>query len=150
MVCTIFQKGKDVREVCREFYGTAKELSCQSKESRKLIKRIKNHATKEGERLIDATLVMDPELKIDDKKFTLKFDIIMRAISDRRQLLFQYQEITSGNKKTLKRNGYIYRVSPYFVVLSGEEYFLICNPCTHDHVSHFRIEMMTNLNLWLM
>ena len=126
--------------------ASAKFLTVE--DSRSLIRKIKNHATKEGERLIDATLVMDPELKLDDKKFNLKFDTIMRAISNHKQLRFQYQEFTSGNRKVLKRNGHVYQVSPYFIALSGEEYFLICNPCTHDHVTHFRIEMITGLDVY--
>lgn len=117
-------------------------------DSRALIKKIKNHATKEGERLIDATLIMDPEIKLDDNKFNIKFDKIMHAISNHKQLRFQYQEVTSGNKKVLKRNGHVYQVTPYFIVLSGEEYFLICNPCTHDHVTHFRIEMISCVEIY--
>lgn len=117
-------------------------------DSRTLIKKIKGLATKEGERIIDATLILDPEIKLDDRNFNIKFDKIMRAISDHKQLRFQYQEITSANKKVLRRNGYVYQVTPYFIVLSGEEYFLICNPCTHDHVTHFRIEMISGLEIY--
>lgn len=126
--------------------ASAKFLTEQ--DSRRLIKKIKNHATKEGESLIDATVIMDPEMKSDDKKFNLKFDLIMRAITEHKQLRFQYQEFSSGNKRTLKRNGYVYQVSPYFIVLSGEEYYLICNPITHNHVTTFRIEMITGLDVF--
>lgn len=117
-------------------------------DSRNLIRKIKNHATREGERLIDVTLIMDPVLKLDDKKFNIKFDTITRAISDGKQLRFQYNELAAGNKKVLKRNGYVYQVSPYFIVLSGEAYYLVGNPATHDHVTFFRIEMITGLGIY--
>ena len=71
----------------------------------------------------------------------------MRAITAHKQLRFQYYEMTAGNKKVLKRDGYMYQVSPYFIVLSGEEYFLIANPNTHNHVTYFRIEMITNMEV---
>lgn len=113
------------------------------KQSRTLITKIKNLATKEGERLIEKTLLMDSELKVVDEKFKFKFDTVMRAIAAHKQIRFQYQEWGTGNKKVLKRDGYMYQVSPYYIVLSNEEYFLIGNPGTHDGATHFRIEMMT-------
>ncbi len=125
--------------------ASAKFLTLEG--SRNLIKKIKNLATIEGEHLIEETMIMDPELKIDDKKFNIKFDTIMRAITDHKQLRFRYYEMTAGNKKVLKRDGYMYQVSPYFIVLSGEEYFLIANPSTHNHVTYFRIEMITNMEV---
>lgn len=123
--------------------ASAKFLTIQ--ESRAMIKKIKNLATKEGERLIDATTVMDPAMKIADSKFKFKFDLVMRAIAEKKQIRFQYYELTSGNQRRLKRDGYVYQISPYYIVLvNNEEYFVVGNPVTHDHTAHFRIEMMTN------
>ncbi|MDO5391653.1 MAG: WYL domain-containing protein [Eubacteriales bacterium] len=116
-------------------------------ESRILIKKLKKLATKEGEKLIDATIIMDPALKIVDGKFKLKYDLVMRAITEKKQIRFQYYELTSGNKKIYKRNGYVYQISPYYLALVGDEYFVLGNPITHDHVTHFRIEMMANVEI---
>ena len=116
-------------------------------DTRSIIKKLKNHATKECERLIDATLIMDPDLKVDDKSFNRKFDTIMKAIADRKQISFQYQELVAGNKKSLRRDGHVYEVNPYYIVLSGDEYFLICNPISHNHVTYFRIERITGLTV---
>lgn len=126
--------------------ASAKFLTIQ--ESRSMIKKIKNLATKEGERLIDATIVMDPAMKIADSKFKFKFDLVMRAIAEKKQISFQYYELTSGNQRRLKRDGYVYQINPYYIVLvNNEEYFVVGNPVTHDHAGHFRIEMMANLEM---
>ena len=117
-------------------------------DSRSLIKKVRELATREGERLINATLIMDENVKSPDKKFKIKFDIIMRAIAERKQLRFQYLEYAEGKNKVLKRNGHVYQVSPYFMALANEEYFLIANPVTHNHVTHFRIEMITGLDVF--
>jgi len=116
-------------------------------DSRSLIKKLKNLATKEGEKLIDATVVIDPAMKIADSKFKLKFDLVMRAITERKQIKFQYFELTAGNKKILKRNGKVYQVSPYYIFPAYDEYFLLGNPSSHDHATHFRIAMMTNVEM---
>lgn len=115
-------------------------------DSRRLIKKLKKLATKDVEKIIDATLIMDENLKLKDKKFNLKFNIIMRAITDHKQIRFQYIERNSSSKKKLRYDGYFYQVSPYFIVLENNEYFLICNPNSHRHATIFRIEFMTNVN----
>jgi len=116
-------------------------------DSRILIKKLKNLATKEGEKLIDATVVIDPAMKIVDNKFKFKFDLVMRAIAERKQIRFQYFEITAGNQKVLKRDGKVYQVSPYYIFPVDDEYFLLGNPHSHDHATHFKIEMMTNVEM---
>ena len=114
-------------------------------DSRALIKKIKNIATREGEKLIDTTVVLDPATKIVDSKFKFKFDLVMRAIADKKQISFQYLEFTAGNQKVLKRDGKVYQVSPYYIFPMNDEYFLLGNPSSHDHATHFKIEMMTNV-----
>ena len=116
-------------------------------DSRQLIKKLKKLATKDGEKIIDATLIMDENLKLVDKKFNLKFDTIMRAITDYKQIRFQYIERDSGSKTTLRYGGYFYQVSPYFIALENDEYFLICNPNSHKYATTFRIELMTNIDI---
>lgn len=124
--------------------ANAKFLTIEN--SRSLIKSIKRLATKGTEKIIDETLIIDPELKLDDKMFGAKFDTIMRAITDHKQIKFQYQEIGDRGQRKLRYDGYVYTVNPYYIVLSGEEYYLMCNPSTHSHMTFFRIEMMTNVN----
>lgn len=116
-------------------------------DSRTLIQKLKTLATKEGESLMDATLILDPAIKIVDSKFKLKFDLVMRAIADRKQIRFQYLELTTGGQKILKREGKSYLVSPYYIFPANDEYFLLGNPASHDHATHFRIEMMTNVEV---
>lgn len=116
-------------------------------DSRQLIKKIKRLATKEGERLIDSTLIIDTLTKSDSKKTNIIFDTIVRAIADNKQISFQYYELTDGNQKRLKRDGHTYQVNPYFIALINEQYYLICNPVSHSRVTHFRIEMITNLTI---
>lgn len=124
--------------------ASAKFLSLE--DSQRLIKKVKKLATKDGEKIINATLVMDENLKLEDRKFNIKFDKIMRAITDHKQIRFQYIERESGSRKTLRHDGYFYQVSPYFIALENDEYFLICNPNSHKYATTFRIELMVNLD----
>jgi predicted DNA-binding transcriptional regulator YafY len=114
-------------------------------ESRNLIKKIKNLATKDGEQIIDATLIVDESLKLTDKKFKFKFDTIMRAVTEHKQIRFQYEDIVEGNQRKLRKEGKVYQVSPYCLGLWGPEYFVVANMLPYNNTIHFRVEMMTNV-----
>lgn len=117
------------------------------KDSRKLIKKLKGLATTDGEKLIDATTYIDPTTKMEDGKFKIIYDTILRAIAGRKQIRFQYYELGSGNKKVLRKDGRVYQVSPYYMILAEEQYYLIGNLAEYDNPVNFRIELITNLEI---
>ena len=73
--------------------------------------------------------------------------MLIRAITAKKQVQFQYRDEKAKSKNALRRDGYIYEVSPYYVFLSGSEYFLLCNPATHNHLTVFKIDLMENLQM---
>lgn len=116
-------------------------------DSRRLIKKLKRFATTDGEQIIDATTHMDPTVKMQEGKFKIHYDLIMRAIAGRKQIRFQYYDFTKGNQKKLRNGGMVYQVSPYFMVLAEEQYYLIGNMAGYDNPVNFRIELMTKLEI---
>lgn len=115
-------------------------------DSRELVKKICTLATIEGEALIAATSFSDNSIKTDDSKNKIKLDQLIRAIKHKYKVSFQYYSIRKGNERTLRRDGYVYTVSPYYLLLSKNEYYLIANPDTHDHLTHFKVELIANLS----
>ena len=124
-----------------------KVISFLEGDSRELIRKVRGLATTEGEHLITATSFFDSAVKTDDGRSKLKLDTVTRAIKARRKITFQYYEDTAGNKRRLRRDGHVYCVSPYYLVLYENQYFLICNSKSNDGLTHFRLEMITNLNM---
>ena len=47
----------------------------------------------------------------------------------------------------LKRDGHVYEISPYYLCWDDDSYFLIGNSKSHDHLIHFHVEMMTNVEI---
>lgn len=115
------------------------------RDSRELISKVRGLATTEGEKLIAAATYFDAGIKTDDKSSKIKIDIITRAIKARKKVSFQYYEETAGNRRRLRRDGHVYSVSPYYLVLQENQYFLICNTGSNEGLTHFRLEMITNL-----
>lgn len=116
-------------------------------DSNKLIRKIKKLATKDGESIIKLTTNVDEAIKIADAKFKIKYDTIMRAIAEHKQIRFQYYELSAGNKKVLRKNGYVYQVSPYFLVLVDDQYYVVSSLKQYDNPTNFRLEMITNLEV---
>lgn len=114
------------------------------KDTRELTRKLRGLATAEGESLISAAAYVDPNIKTDDSANKIKIDTVLRAIKNRQKLRFQYYEIGPQNRKQLKRDGHVYTVSPFYLVLSRGQYFLICNPDTHTHLTHFKLEMIAH------
>lgn len=117
------------------------------KDTRDLMKKVRDLATSEGEKLISAATYLDAGIKTDDKSGKLKIDAVTRAIKAKKKITFQYFEDTAGNRRRLRRDGHVYCVSPYYLVLYENQYFLICNSDSNDGLTHFRLEMITNLSV---
>jgi len=117
------------------------------KDTRDLVKKVRGLATAEGEKLISAATYLDTAIKTDDKRNKIKLDTLTRAIKAARKITFQYYESVAGNKRRLRRDGHVYCVSPYYLVLYENQYFLICNSDTNDGLTHFRLEMLTNVEM---
>ena len=117
------------------------------KDTRELVRKLRGLATAEGESLIAATTWVDQSIKTDDKANKIKIDTVIRAIKARRKLRFQYYELGPQNRRRLRRDGHYYTVSPYYLVLDQDQYFLICNPDSNEHLTHFKLEMLTSLEM---
>lgn len=115
-------------------------------DTRALLKKIKNLATKEGERIINAGLVIEDSMKMEDSGFAIKFDKVMRAIADHKKIRFQYADEESGRQQ-LKNNGMVYQVTPYYLGVWGDEYFIVANTDGYSNTSHYRVALMANLEV---
>jgi len=115
------------------------------KDSRDLIGKVRGLATTEGEHLISAASTFDSAIKTDDRSNKRKIDTVIRAIKAKRKITFQYYELGPGGERSLRRDGHMYCLSPYYLVLHENQYFLIGNSESHDGLTHFRLEMITNL-----
>jgi predicted DNA-binding transcriptional regulator YafY len=91
--------------------------------------------------------IADGAAKTDNTGSKYAIDKTIRAIKDNKKLTFQYFEYDIDAKKQLRRGGHVYSVSPFYIVWAREELFLIANPDSHANLTHFRLAMMTNVEI---
>ena len=115
-------------------------------DTRDLIKRIKGFATLEAERFIDNTVVVDLKLKEKDRRLSVYFDLVMRAIVAGKKITFQYIDRMSSEKKT-KNDGEVIQASPYYLVPMNGKYYVICCPDGSTAVHNCRLDLMVNIQM---
>ena len=74
-------------------------------------------------------------------------DAIHEAISENRQITFCYFRYNVRREKELRHNGRLYRVSPYALLRSDENYYLIAYDSRSGEIRHYRVDKMTGIDL---
>lgn len=79
--------------------------------------------------------------------FFLNIELINEAIKNKKKISFEYLEYDETGKLKKRRNGYKYRVSPYFLINNFNKYYLVCNINWFNNHVNFRVEYMTNITI---
>lgn len=116
-------------------------------DSTEIIKKLRELSSPTGEEIIKEHTFVDEKIKSKNKKVRYNIDKVITAIKAGRRITFQYFEFASDGKMQLKREGHTYEISPYYLCWTEDSYFLIGNSKSHDHLIHFRVEMMTNVEI---
>ncbi len=104
-------------------------------------------ASPTGEEIIKEHTFVDEKIKSKNKKVRFNIDRVITAIKTGKRITFQYFEFAADGKMQLKRDGHVYEISPYYLCWDDDSYFLIGNSKSHDHLIHFHVEMMTNVEI---
>lgn len=109
----------------------------------KLYKRISSETLK----LIKRDVVLDDEVKLISPKFIINFKTILQAIRENRKISFKYDKLGKEDPGQLYRDGHVYHVSPYHVVLANDNYYLICNSSSSNNSLHFVVSKMVDVQI---
>lgn len=72
-------------------------------------------------------------------------DFLHHAVSNCRKVRFHYYQYITGRLKKLKNDGAFYTVSPYGLVYSDDNYYLVGHYPKHAGLSHFRVDRMADI-----
>lgn len=114
-------------------------------DSNAIIGKLCEIASPTGEEIIREHTFVDEKIKSKNKKVRYNIDKVITAIKSGKRITFQYFEFAPDGKMQLKRDGHVYEISPYYLCWAGDSYYLIGNSKSHDHLIHFHVEMMTNV-----
>ena len=94
-----------------------------------------------GQDLQRQAIVLD-QVKNTNESIYYNVDEIHRAISQNRQISFQYTEWTVSKEKHLKKGGARYQISPWQMIWQDGNYYLIGVDEKSGIVKHYRVDKM--------
>lgn len=112
------------------------------KKSEELIKKLENLTSEHDAGLLQRNVFIYNRLKTGNETIYYNVDQIHEAISENRQIEYQYAEWTIQKKLVPKKDGAIYKVSPWSLTWDDENYYLIAYDEVSDGIKHYRVDKM--------
>ncbi len=117
------------------------------KKSLGLIKKIEGLTSRyEAAKLRRQVHVMG-RVKTMDETILYSVDTLNSAISENKKLAFKYCEYTPDKNKVFKNEGKDYIVSPYYLVMSEDNYYLLAHYPKHEGLTHFRVDRIASIKM---
>ncbi len=82
-----------------------------------------------------------------DADFFLNIEIINEAVEQKKQISFQYADYDRDGNETLRMHGFIYQVSPFYLVNNFGKYYLLASMKNHKNISTFRVDYIRNIKI---
>lgn len=117
------------------------------KKSLSLIKKIESLTSRNEAKLLRRQVHVMGRVKTMNETIFYNVDTLNSAISEKNKISFKYYEYTIDKEKRFKNNGEAYTVSPYYLIMSEDNYYLVCYYPKHEGLTHFRVDKITNITI---
>lgn len=115
----------------------AKDLVCKLTKNFSRFKRKQvNHLEK-----------IDDGSKTDNKQIFYTIEILNDAIEKKKKVEFQYGAYNTNKEFTLRGDGKVYKINPYFMVNNRGKYYLVCNYDKYNDIANYKIECISNIKI---
>lgn len=117
------------------------------KKSKDLIKKLEAYASKYEAEKLNRQVKVAGRVKTMNERIYYSVDAIHEALSDNRQITFQYFSWNVDKKMELRHDGAYYEVSPWALCWDDEKYYLIGFDNKENKIKHYRVDKMTNTSV---
>ncbi len=117
------------------------------KKSSVLIKKIEGLASCHEAKQLQRQVFVANRIKTMNESIYYAVDEIHRAISENRQIVFQYFEWNFKKEKQLRRDGKLYSASPWALTWDDENYYMIAFDEENGIIKHYRVDKMQNIKV---
>ena len=116
------------------------------KKSNELIKKLTEMASEYEALQLKRQVVVQGRVKTMNECIYYVVDDIHRAISQNKQIMFEYMQ-WNLKKELEKRRMEPYRVSPWALIWDDENYYLVAYSEPDDCIKHYRVDKMKNITV---
>ena len=115
------------------------------KKSRELISKIEKLAGPYEGKQLQRQVFVAGRVKTDNESIYYNVDRIHKAIQANAPITFTYLAWNIQKKLTPRREGKIYRISPWALTWQDENYYLIAYDDEEERIKHFRVDKMSQI-----
>lgn len=117
------------------------------KKSNELIKKIESFASEYEAHELQRQVFVTNRIKTMNESIYYNVDGIHEAINHNKKISFQYAEWMISKKERLKKDGALYRVSPWALMWANENYYLVSYDSEKSMIKHFRVDKMRSIQV---
>lgn len=117
------------------------------KKSRELIAKLESMTDKQSAGKLQRSVYVANRAKSENESVFYSVDTINEAMNDNKSVLFQYYEYSIKKEIKLKKDGALYNVSPYFLMWSNDNYYLVGVDNSLGQIRHYRVDRMKKLSI---
>lgn len=118
-----------------------------AKKSAELIGKLEGLASKHQASQLQRQVYIYDRVKNFNEKIYYNIDFLYSAININKKISFKYYKYNTVNNKVFRNDGNEYVVSPYAMIYSDDNYYLIAHYPKYQGVTHFRVDKMTDIRV---
>ena len=112
------------------------------KKSKELIKKLELLVSKYEGKQLQRQVVIAGRVKTINESIYYNVDMIHEAINKECQIEFQYFQWNIHKEMELRKNGKMYRISPWALMWDDENYYLVAYDEEDQKIKHYRVDKM--------
>lgn len=117
------------------------------KKSNSLIKKLESLCSTHQATALQRQVIVSGRIKNMNESIYRTIDEIHNAISSRSKIKFKYIKYSISNKNVLKKDGEDYIISPFALMLNGENYYLLGYDSEFEKIKHYRVDKIFNIKI---
>lgn len=118
-----------------------------ARKSASLIKKLEALVSIHEAHQLQRQVHVSNRIKTMNESIYYAVDSIHEAISDNKQISFQYFDWTPTKEKKLRHDGKVYIISPWALMWDDENYYLVAYDASENDVRHYRVDKMTKISV---
>lgn len=115
------------------------------RKSRQLIDKLEGLSSVHQARQLRRQVFVSGRVKTMNESIYYTVDKLHAALSAKRAITFRYFDYDMYRKRSFRHGGRRYHVSPYGLIWSGENYYLVGHDSQSDSLRHYRVDKMSEL-----